>query len=174
MTKRDRDLLLKLAADAVAEFQPKFQCSRCKAYFTGKQPSCINCGLDQESSHPPVETYCNKAVNYVCGGMGYGAFLELTANEIIDTIATSNEWRLIDIPDAQRAADEGVLVIAGWRNTQPGGHGHVCMVIPGNLAYSKKWQAYCPAVANVGKENFIGRGSNWAFDKEPFYWRCML
>lgn len=173
MTKRDRDLLLKLSADAVAEFPPKFQCVRCKAYFLATHSGCINCGTSKTQDQLPVETYCNKAVHYVCSGMGYGAFMERTANEIIDTMASSKEWRNLDAPDAQRAADEGVLVVAGWRNTQ-GGHGHVCMVIPGNLAYSRKWQAYCPAVANVGRENFIGKGANWAFDKEPFYWRCLL
>jgi hypothetical protein len=81
-------------------------------------------------------TFCNQAVNFICGKMGYAKFKALLANQMVDLMKKSEEWQMISIGDAQKFANQGRLVIAG-RKAQP--HGHVAVIRPGLPDYSAKW-----------------------------------
>lgn len=112
-------------------------------------------------------TFCNVAVNYIAGSVGYEGFKGLLANEIINAIKKSVDFTKVSAADAQKIANDGRLVIAG-RMDEP--HGHVCVVYPGGvMVNSSKWHEEAPTVANVGKINGV-MGSNWCFGMPPSYW----
>ncbi|MBI4395867.1 MAG: hypothetical protein HY548_02145 [Elusimicrobia bacterium] len=115
-------------------------------------------------------TFCNQAVQAVSERMGYKKFKSLLANRMVALMRSSSEWVRIPIDEAQSYANEGHLVVAGQQD-QP--HGHVVVVRPGVAEISRKWGGPVPKVINVGADNFIGKGLNWAFKEKPevFLWR---
>jgi hypothetical protein len=107
-------------------------------------------------------THCNKFVSDVAKwACDYYAFNGLLANEMFDIM--SNEWETISLEQSYDAIENGCLVIAAEKSTN---HGHVCIVVGGDT-FSTKWNKHVPLCANVGKENFYGKGLNWAFADEP-------
>lgn len=115
-------------------------------------------------------TFCNQAVCYIANRVGCDEIPEgLLANDIIDKLSASVNFKQVPMGSAQGFANSGQLVIAGLK-AQP--HGHVCVVRPGVVAYSNKWQMNAPKVVNVGAKNFIGQGVNWSFAQVPtfFLW----
>jgi hypothetical protein len=123
---------------------------------------------------PEGTTYCNEFVQEVLNKLSYQGLNGKRASEMVDTMATSADWLEIPGPTAISHACNGSVVIAGWKNPDPSGHGHVCIIIPGEGATSGKWNIQTPdvpKVANVGKLEYskIGIGANWAFGEMPKY-----
>lgn len=123
-----------------------------------------------------LTTFCNEAVNYICRKMGYLGFDKphsphsydaILANDIIKAMMNGPDWKEVDAAEAQDFANQGALVIAGLSN--PGGHGHVCVVRPGCAEWSGSWQALSPKVMNVGKDCFIDKKASFAFRTPPKY-----
>lgn len=121
-------------------------------------------------------THCNRFVALCANEVGcnqLGAPDEWTANEIISRIEQlvlkGLAWREVDPAEAQRIANLHQLVVAGAKQ-EP--HGHVCLVIPGEMGWSKKHQSDMPQVANAGADNFYGRLASFAFppDLPPRFW----
>jgi hypothetical protein len=112
------------------------------------------------------ETFCNEAVQYVAAKMGYDRFEGKLANEIVDTLNNDKRWAKVDSNEAAERASEGRLVLAG-RKDQP--HGHVCIVRPGTLEMSGHWKENAPKVMNIGKDCFLSKGANFAFQEKPDY-----
>ena len=127
------------------------------------------CEVYSDKSLQPTETetYCNLAVDMVCSKMNYYEFRGLTANQMIIQMENSERWQKIDMDFAQDKANEGNLVIAG-RMDSP--HGHIVVVRPGNMAHSHKWNRLVPKCINVGKNNFIDKGINFAFIELPRFY----
>lgn len=136
-------------------------------------------GDGQYSSEKDGLTDCNRFVNFVCARMGYEKFLPagqalpMLANAMVDHMAAHpDEWQELNSGQtAQYYANQGLVVVAGWTNPE-GGHGHVCIVRPGVMGSSGKWQStQVPKVANVSRPEFcrIDRGANFAFDQQPRY-----
>lgn len=121
---------------------------------------------------PNGTTHCNQFVTEVALGCGFKGFDGLLANQIIDFICSNNQWSECPMDKAQDLANEGTLIIACLK-ADP--HGHVNIICPGKMKSSGRW-ASVPSVANVGKENFIGKGLNWAFSDLPklYAWRSSL
>lgn len=117
-------------------------------------------------------TYCNMFVSDVCDIYGFRGFRKMLANQICDALQTSNDWTEINIEKAQELANGGTLIIAAIRGAE---HGHVNIICPGRPKYSGRW-GEVPTVANVGKDNFIGKGINWAFSDMPklYAWKPSL
>lgn len=114
------------------------------------------------------ETFCNYAVNYVASKMGYTKFKGMLANKICEAMRGNGDWLQIEPKAAQYHANQGELVIAG--QIHPNGHGHVCIVRPGNLTSSGRWNSNeVPKIFNVGQDIFLDKGSNWAFTEKPNY-----
>jgi hypothetical protein len=112
-------------------------------------------------------TFCNCFINYVCTQLGYDKFRGLAANDMYDQMADPrNGWLKISGEVAQDHANAGSLVIAAKKAD---GHGHVCLVIPGNIEQSGSWGKLAPIVINVGKDVFAGKKCSWAFSEEPDY-----
>jgi predicted transcriptional regulator len=109
-------------------------------------------------------TYCNQAVQYVAEKMNYTRFNSKLANQIVQLMEEAEEWREIPIKEAQINANQGRFVVAGLEENP---HGHVVVVRPGLMGTSGKWGIQVPKVLNVGKENFIAKGLNWAFREKP-------
>jgi len=112
------------------------------------------------------ETFCNQAVQYVAAKFSYDRFAGKLANEMIDILNNDKKWAKVSSNEAGQRASEGRLVIAA-RKDQP--HGHVCIVRPGTLATSGRWQENAPKVMNIGKDCFISKGANYAFREKPDY-----
>lgn len=119
-------------------------------------------------------TFCNEAVNHVAVLNGYILFARPTkdrptgaalANHIYEMLANpKNGWLAVTGEVAQAHANEGDLVIAAQ---QSNGHGHVCVVIPGEMEDSGSWAKKAPKVLNVGKSVFVGKRASHAFSSEP-------
>lgn len=146
---------------------------------------------DNPSYYPEYEngvlkvTHCNAFVNDVAQAVGCDDFYDpltheaLMADDIIQRMSGSDRWQELRVaglpPDAQRIAlssvqmwaNQGYLTIAGMSSAALGSaHAHVCIVRPGKMKTSGKW-GEVPVVANVGKENFIGRGKSGPMKGEP-------
>jgi hypothetical protein len=92
------------------------------------------------------------------------------ANAIYDFLVTSKDWSEVQMSAVQAFANQGYLVVASEKT---GEHGHICVVRPGVEQDSHRW-VKVPSVVNVGQDNFIGKGLNWAFSELPkfFFWRA--
>jgi len=122
-----------------------------------------------------ITTYCNYFVSSVCKAMGYGVFTDeghsspWIANRICEFLSVPDYgWLDIVGETAQFHANSGALVIAAQSN--PSGHGHVCIVRPGNMMMSAHWNKLVPRVANVGKDVFINQSASFSFETEPDYY----
>jgi len=127
----------------------------CEAFMKGVQG-----GIWEPS---PGVTHCNEAVNFVAYRMGYSGFSGLMANDICDKLDKAEDWKLTTPVGAQLAANQGSLVVAAWKN--PAGHGHVCIVRPGNPVPSPDWGMQAPKIMNIGKVNFLDKPASFAFTK---------
>lgn len=129
--------------------------------------------LGQPWSPSGGETFCNWAVNFICNALGYTKFnagsvhTPVMANAMVSFMKTSGDWLNIDGSVAQSHVNEGALVIATQLN--PEGHGHVCVIIPGEMQFSGHFNKNAPMVMNVGKDVFIGKHAGFAFQEEPSY-----
>jgi len=117
-------------------------------------------------------THCNQFVSEVATACGFKGFVGLMANDIADLISKNDQWSETPIDKAQTLANNGTLVIAAIKGNP---HGHVNVVCPGRIKLSGRW-GEVPTVANVGKDNFIGKGLNWAYSDMPklYAWRPSL
>lgn len=127
----------------------------------------FNRGLDGGDFAPKLMdgfsiTYCNQFIMYLCDGLGYEEFGGKNANEIFDFMSDpKNGWLSVDEQVAQSHANNGAIVLAGWKN--PTGHGHVCLVLPGILEKSGSYGRAVPKVCNIGKDVFFGKKLSFAF-----------
>jgi hypothetical protein len=120
-----------------------------------------------------LTTHCNQFVNGVAKSLSYFSFWPsssvnpMLANEIFAWVWSSSEWTNIDGTVAQSHANTGAFVIAVQQD-EP--HGHVCVIRPGTMTSSGKWNKMVPKCANVGGTVFLDKGVNYAFgEKEPAY-----
>lgn len=120
-----------------------------------------------------LTTFCNFAVNSILTDMGYTKFnagvnQPISANAMVKSMSDpSGDWMIISGDVAQHHANSGAIVIAGQLNVL--GHGHVCIVIPGELKDSGNYVKKVPVVMNVGKDVFIGKPVSFSFQMEPSY-----
>lgn len=132
----------------------------CEAYDLWHNPQMVAGNL---------QTYCNESIQHVCGRMGYTKFKDMVANQIVDFMSRSSDWQKVNLADAQGLANQGKLLIAGQ---QADPHGHVVVLMPGNMQMAGHWNVKVPRVSNVGEKSYIGRTLNWAFagDAPPDIW----
>lgn len=128
-------------------------------------------------------THCNQAADYVAHGLGCDDLRNsegqaLTANEMyyfMKSDMNKERWRPVTIGGTWVLSGKGALVFAAMNDVElgePGGHGHISTVIPGNPVWSGHWNQLSPLCMNVGRENFIGRPTSFAFRECPefFVW----
>ena len=117
-------------------------------------------------------TYCNFFVRRVAVHVECWEFDGMMANQMVEHMARSDKWALLEPDMAQAEANKGALVVAGWRN--PIGNGHVCIVVKGKLTWSKSHEDDVPLCCNVATKplTFYGRPISYAFSakKKPTYW----
>ena len=116
-------------------------------------------------------THCNAFTRNVCKWYGWSDFEAEDrdqAGEITWYMRTHPaSWKPVDMQEAAMLANQGHLVVAGQEHPKPPPTGHVCIVAPGEMIYSNKWSCLVPIAANVGGDNWYGKGLNYAFGKEP-------
>lgn len=122
-----------------------------------------------------AETWCNYFINDCCVALGIKVFdtkpWPKLANQMVEDMQREpHRWQELDPDEAQAEANRGALVIAGASN--PKGSGHVALIIPGALVWSKSFKDDAPNCANVGTSNFYGRPVSYAFKSsmKPRYW----
>jgi hypothetical protein len=113
---------------------------------------------------------CFEANQHDCSGFvravakQLGVTINGLANEIVDTIRSSTEWRAV--PDGTTAAARaaaGQLVIGGMRGDEQfehSNHGHVVVVVDGPLAHGRYPTAYWGRLGGEGSKN---ETINWAW-----------
>lgn len=103
------------------------------------------------------ETFCNRAVKYVAAQMGCTDFkANDLANAMYDRML--EKWRQVSPEDAVYHAQHGGLAVAAKKDTP---HGHVAVVYPRTMEKSPSHGIMVPIVANAGRENGIGRASQY-------------
>jgi len=121
-------------------------------------------------------TYCSDFVSIIAIAQDIKDFSScIYANDIITSMKKKRtRWLEVNAIAAQKAANLGVLVIAGWASSEAGAGGHVCVVIPGTTAHSNIHKKLMPIVCSVGRNNFYGKHAGYAFGKEhpPKFWLC--
>ena len=136
---------------------------------------------------PDGTTFCNMAVQAICNVMGYKDFAGLTADQMVDKMASDENWTPVPFDNAQNLANQGLLVLAGLDGPSMNqAHGHIVVIRPGRTCISGKWQQ-TPRCLNIGGENFLARakkgpligmacGLNEAFIEMPkiYVWRASL
>lgn len=138
-------------------------------------------GSGEYSSSVDHVTDCNRFVYDVLSQFGYTKFWDekekrpILANDMYDAFLMNGDWIEVAGDIAQFHANNGALVIAGWKNLD-GGHGHVCVVRPGIAESSGSWHVTTesvPKVANVSDPELcrLDRKASFAFssDKIPKY-----
>lgn len=126
------------------------------------------------------ETFCNYFVADTAYLVGCNDFSPTStkgfpklANEMVSHMCdTPHRWKELDPDQAQQEANFGNLVIAGWAN-DVGKHGHVNIIIPGILTWSKQFGDDVPNSVNVGgSSNYYGRPVSYGFKQHmvPRYW----
>jgi hypothetical protein len=110
-----------------------------------------------------VQTYCNLFVNAVMLTQDYHGFEGRVANTINDIMLfDKTHWRPLD-PAVWK---QNTIVVAGIK-ADP--HGHVNILLPGEFVDSTNYKKKVPLCANIGRDNFFGKGINFAFHFEPLY-----
>lgn len=72
------------------------------------------------------------------------------ANDIVKYwINTPGKWEPIKISEAQKLANEGWFVVAGWLNPTPGQSGHVVVIVPGTEQAG--WGGKVPMAMDTGR-----------------------
>ncbi len=95
------------------------------------------------------ETFCNFFARDISRAMHAPLPEGLRANQMFDWLENAGRaegWEEVDEHPAQRAADEGLFVVAAWKNPS-GGPGHITPLLPSE-GQPGTW------VANVGAANF--------------------
>lgn len=110
--------------------------------------------------NPDGSTHCNQAVQTIAAAaFNYNEWRGMMANAMVDFLAASDSWNLIDMSLAQGNANNGSLVVAclaGAAMTPPASHGHIVVIRPGLQCDSGKWGAV-PRCVNIGASDFIAR-----------------
>lgn len=137
----------------------------------------------------PPQDYCNVFVgeathviygidDFVSPGSPTGYYQANTIAELLMT-DLSTRWDNIGncndpnaLKTAQLDANSNRCVIAIWRNngSSGGGHGHVSLILPGNLMLSSSWGLSVPNAANFSlggdTNNYVCDKLSKAFSKE--------
>jgi len=126
--------------------------------------ACLELVASKKYEPKNGETYCNFFVRDVAAAAkGYLSLRDLSANEQIRFMAFSPEWFEGPVDAAHAWAGQGKLVIAGHEEE---GHGHVAIVLPGDMVMSGKWGACLPLIAQAGKSTFYGKPLSYGFTPE--------
>lgn len=74
------------------------------------------------------------------------------ANDITEYwLKHPEQWQPIYLSQAQDYANKGYFVVIGWINPS-GGHGHVAVVVPGEMEYSRAWGKKVPVILEMGRK----------------------
>jgi hypothetical protein len=115
-------------------------------------------------------TYCNIAVQAILNDLGYHVLDNLTAGSMVLRMREHPDWLLKRMSDAQELVNEGSVVIAGLLAAElTQSHAHVCMLTPGKMDFSGKWDCKTPVAINFGRKGtcFRSKGLSWAFQIKP-------
>jgi len=135
----------------------------------------MSCG-GPTAPNTPCNEFLGKALKRVYGIKDFdkpgGRYM--VANEMATYVAVNtDQWTLLGkgseqsaLNSAQGYANVKKAVIAVYSN--PGGPGHVVLILPGTLTASGSWGLLCPNSAsffiNKPDKAYIGKSINYAFD----------
>lgn len=127
--------------------------------------STISVFLNDKYKPAGIYTYCNFAVNDIATRFEFLGFQNKLANDMYYIMKGHKKWQQIN-QHIYSMLNTGYLIVAAQLG-EP--HGHVVVLRPGSMVYSKKWNKEVSKCLNVGKVVTIDLGVNWAFDTEPEY-----
>lgn len=74
------------------------------------------------------------------------------------------KWQKISLGEAQKCANNGLFVVAGWVNSN--GHGHVVVIVPGTPVRSNRFNADMPCTMDTGEGMRTITYLHYSFGKE--------
>lgn len=123
---------------------------------------------DDLKQKPDGSTWCNRWSKEVAKFCGCTDFEDYPKVELADSIYQfldsniSRRWSRIDKEFASRVASEGHLVFAVLPSWQlNAAHGHIAPLYPAQMEFSESLKEMVPIIANVGKDNGIGKTSKY-------------
>lgn len=94
-----------------------------------KKANELQKACDEAYDYPPAANSCSDAVWYVVQKLINKQEPKRTANDWIDYMSGSDDWREVTIDEGWKLANQGKVVIGGKKET---GHGHVILIYPGD------------------------------------------
>jgi hypothetical protein len=118
-------------------------------------------------------THCNQATLQIVKVLRapVGPFLNedgiaRDANDQAEYLRSSSDYRVVQPDEAQKLANEGVLVIVAWKSPDLTRHGHVATVRPNDISTDPKPDGTRPnrgpLINNIGPDRRI-EGENYSF-----------
>jgi len=96
-----------------------------------------------------------------------------TANQIVQHISTSAEWKPVVMSSVQTGANSGHIILGGTINPIANKSGHIIMIVPGQEVDSFNWNGLVPQGMDAGKKkkwSKNGINESWTYpDGVKFY-----
>jgi hypothetical protein len=93
-----------------------------------KKADDLKKACDEAYDYGPAAKSCSHAVWYVVQKLVNSKEPLRTANDLIDYMTFSNDWREVNVDDAWKLANEGKVVVGGKKDDP---NGHVIVIYPG-------------------------------------------
>lgn len=105
-----------------------------------------------DHNNDKVTARCNEGVRNAFYNLYKSkALYNMRANDIVKYWKNNpDQWESIEIGEAQRLANQGYFVVAGWINSK--GSGHVCLIVPGKEV-KRNWEkvsTFIPVTMDTG------------------------
>lgn len=122
-----------------------------QAQIKSAAKKAVNKVLD-DHNNDTITAHCNEGVrNAFYELFNSKALYGMRANDMVKYWKDNpSKWEKIEMKDAQKKANEGSFVVAGWINTKVGRSGHVVVIVPGTETYSKGWECNVPCSMDTG------------------------
>lgn len=114
-----------------------------------------------DHNNDKVTAHCNEGVRNAFYNLYKSkALYNMRANDMVKHWKNnSSQWESIRMSEAQKLANQGYFVVAGWINTK--GSGHVCLIVPG-VEKKGNWNG-----GRVNIPNTMDTGYNMRYKSHP-------
>lgn len=114
-----------------------------------------------DHNNDKVTAHCNEGVRNAFYNLYKSkALYNMCANDMVKYWKNnSSQWESIRMSEAQKLANQGYFVVAGWINTK--GSGHVCLIVPG-VEKKGNWNG-----GRVNIPNTMDTGYNMRYKSHP-------
>ncbi|MBW6480549.1 MAG: RHS repeat-associated core domain-containing protein [Bacteroidales bacterium] len=116
-----------------------------------------------KTNYGSTSAQCNRGVTKAFEELTQNNELaEKNANEMVDQMANSENFEVVNQDDVQSEANDGAIIIAGKK--EDSGSGHVALAVPGIEVTSTNWGGTAPVGMDTGKnKRWSSKGMNYSW-----------